>query len=148
MARRIPSCHPVFNIYRLQRCRAKCLREISGERYSLRRKGKGETCETSRRIECTKQVGSTWSIFVPVSYVLSFVSQNGDAAADFACLLLVYLSGCSVRVTRWNATLYRVCCSLSIKCLLLSTFVTDKMILLDKEWNNYFNNFLTRILVM
>jgi len=26
---------PVFNIYRLQRCRAKCLREISGERYTF-----------------------------------------------------------------------------------------------------------------
>lgn len=34
-----PSFYPVFNIYRLRRCRAKCLREISGERYTLRRKG-------------------------------------------------------------------------------------------------------------
>jgi len=66
-----PTLCSVSNIYRLRRHHAKCLREISREgALHITQEGfkcRGGTYETSRRIECTKQVGSTRSIFVLVS---------------------------------------------------------------------------------
>jgi len=109
-------------------------------------KRKGDTCETLRRIECMKQVGSTRSIFISVSlrsYLLRAVLclvewRRGCGFCLFAPRLFKWLQ--RVRVTRWNATLYRVCCSSNTKCWVLNSFVMDKVISLDKERNNRFNN--------